>query len=193
MRQWELIQLTSSNPNNSQGGAFHMQGMPTVVDIEASGFGANSYPIEVGIAKADGKTACYLICPQHEWSHWDPASERLHGLKREQLVKFGSPVADVARSLNQLLGTQTVYSDAWGVDQGWMNRLFECAGVRQHFRMEALQYLFSERQYAIWNQTLEQVFAEYGCPRHRASHDALVIQQAFVRSAQSVSKRRHYS
>ncbi len=170
-----------------------MQGMPTIVDIEASGFGSNSYPIEVGVALTDGKTACYLICPQNEWQHWDPASERLHGLRREQLLKFGRPIAEVARCLNQLLGTQTVYSDAWGVDQGWMSRLFECAGVRQHFKLEALQSLFSEQQYALWNRTVEQVYTEYDRPRHRASHDALVIQQAFLRSAQSIKSHMQFS
>jgi len=169
-----------------------MQGIPTIVDIEASGFGANSYPIEVGVAMADGKTACYLVCPHTSWTHWDPASERLHGLRREQLEKFGRPLAEVARSLNYLLGTQTVYSDAWGVDQSWMSLLFEFAGVRQRFRLEALQCLFCEQQYAVWNRTLEQVFAEYAWPRHRASNDAQAIQQAFLRSAQSTSSHSQF-
>ena len=160
-----------------------MQGLPTIIDLEASGFGANSYPIEVGIALASGQTACYLICPQTEWDHWDQASEDLHGLRREQLLKFGKPVAEVARSLNKLLGTQTVYSDAWGFDQTWMSRLYDCAGVRQHFKLEALQSLFSEQQFALWNQTLEQVFGECQFLRHRASNDARAIQLAFQRSA----------
>lgn len=167
------------------------QGIPTIVDIEASGFGAGSYPIEVGVALASGQTACYLICPYSGWEHWDPDSERLHGLRREQLVKFGRPVAEVARNLNHLLGTQTVYSDAWGFDQGWISLLFECAGVRQLFRLQALQCLFSEQQYAVWNRTLEQVFAECNRPRHRASHDALAVQHAFVRSVEPARFDRH--
>jgi hypothetical protein len=161
-----------------------MQGMPTIIDVEASGFGINSYPIEIGVALANGRTACYLICPQADWRHWDPSSEELHGLTREQLLQYGRPAVEVANSLNQLLETQTVYSDAWAYDQGWLCRLFECAGVRQHFKLDALQSLFSEQQYAMWNQTLEDVFVEYAFPRHRASNDALAIQVAFERSAQ---------
>jgi hypothetical protein len=160
-----------------------MQGLPTIIDLEASGFGANSYPIEVGVALANGQTACYLIRPQADWVHWDQASEALHGLQREQLVKFGKPVTEVAHSLNQLLGTQTVYSDAWGFDQTWMTLLYECAGVRQHFKLESLQSLFLEEQFAVWNRSLEQVFSECEFPRHRASNDARAIQLAFQRSA----------
>ena len=160
-----------------------MQDLPTVIDLEASGFGANSYPIEVGIALASGKTACFLICPSTDWDHWDRASENLHGLRREQLLKFGKPVLEVARTLNELLAAQTVYSDAWGFDQTWMSRLYSAAGVRQHFKLEALQSLFSEQQFGLWNRTLEQVFVECRFPRHRASNDARAIQLAFQRSA----------
>jgi len=162
-----------------------MQGMPTIIDLEASGFGTNSYPIEIGVALADGRTVCYLICPQADWDHWDPSCEELHGLTRDQLLQFGRPAVEVANNLNQLLGTQTVYSDAWGYDLAWLSLLFECAGVRQYFKLDALQSLFNERQYAMWNQTLEDVFAEYAFSRHRASNDALAIQMAFERSAQS--------
>lgn len=160
-----------------------MHEIPTIIDIEASGFGADSYPIEVGVVQADGQTACYLIRPHADWQHWDASSEQLHGLSRETIMKFGKPVSDVANSLNQFLGSQTVYSDAWGFDQTWMSKLFEYAGVRQQFRLASLQSLFHEKQYAIWNRTLEQIFRESEFTRHRASNDARVIQQAFQRSA----------
>lgn len=158
------------------------QGLPAILDIEASGFGTDSYPIEIGIALGNGQTACYLISPHQDWRHWDQASEIMHGLTRTQLLRFGWPVVEVARSLNQLLERQLVYSDAWGYDQTWMARLFDCAGVRQGFRIEALQNLFSEQQYSVWNQTLNQVFVECDFQRHRASNDARAIQLAYQRS-----------
>ena len=40
------------------------------IDVEASGFGVGSYPIEVGVAFPDGGTQCYLIKPEHDWIHW---------------------------------------------------------------------------------------------------------------------------
>jgi hypothetical protein len=164
-----------------------MQGNPTIIDIEASGFGAHSYPIEIGVALGNGQTACYLIRPQVEWTHWDQSSEHLHRLTREQILRHGRPLTEVARALNQLLGTHTVYSDAWGFDQTWLSLLFECAGVRQQFKLESLQSLFSEHQFTMWNRVLEQVFAECEVPRHRASNDARAIQLAFARSAEFAS------
>lgn len=164
-----------------------MQVLPTIIDLEASGFGPKGYPIEIGVALADGQTACYLIRPHKNWSHWDKTSEDLHGLTREQLLRYGRPLADVAQNLNQLLSTQTVYSDAWGFDQTWLSLLFEYAGVRQQFKLEALQSLFNEHQYTAWNQTLDQVFTECAFPRHRASNDARAIQLAFVRSTRLVN------
>ncbi len=38
--------------------------LPTVIDVEASGFGAGSYPIEVGVAFPDGRSWCCLIRPE---------------------------------------------------------------------------------------------------------------------------------
>jgi len=159
------------------------QNLPIIMDLEASGFGAESYPIEVGVALANGETACYLIRPDLQWQHWDPAGEGLHGLTREQLLKFGRPVQEVARSLNKLLENQTVFSDAWGYDQSWLSLLFDVADLPQRFRLESLQSLFDEAQFDIWNQALEQVYSEFAYPRHRASNDARVIQLAYSRSA----------
>ena len=161
-----------------------MQGLPTIVDLEASGFGTHSYPIEIGIALPDGQTACYLIRPQEDWLHWDEEGARLHGLNRDLLLQYGRPVVDVAHALNELLANQTVYSDAWGYDQTWMTLLYESAQVRQGFRLESLQVLFTEAQYAIWNKTKTQVFADCQFQRHRASNDARAIQLTYQRTLQ---------
>ena len=51
---------------------------PAVLDVEASGFGRESYPIEVGYVLSGGQTYCSLIRPLPEWTHWDPQAERVH-------------------------------------------------------------------------------------------------------------------
>ena len=50
---------------------------PTVLDIEASGFGRGSYPIEIGYCLPNGDTFCTLIKPEPEWQHWDAEAEKL--------------------------------------------------------------------------------------------------------------------
>lgn len=85
--------------------------VPAVLDIEASGFGRHSYPIEVGYVLSDGQAFCTLIRPEPEWTHWDPAAERLHHISRDLVLARGRPAVEVARMLNAQLVGQTVYSD----------------------------------------------------------------------------------
>ena len=48
-----------------------------VIDIEASGLGAGSYPIEVGIVLANGFTYDSLIARPGFWTHWDEEAEKI--------------------------------------------------------------------------------------------------------------------
>ena len=61
--------------------------LPCVIDIEASGFGRRSYPIEVGYVLPDGRAVCMLIRPAVEWEHWDESAARTHGITRATLRK----------------------------------------------------------------------------------------------------------
>ncbi len=79
-----------------------------VLDIEASGFGRGSYPIEVGFVDAQGGAFCSLIRPEPDWLHWDASAEALHGISREALQRHGRPPAWVADQLNQRLAGQVV-------------------------------------------------------------------------------------
>ena len=76
---------------------------PTVIDVEASGFGKGSYPIEVGFVLPDGRGDCMLIRPGPQWRHWDVAAERLHHISRALLEERGRPARDVAERLNAQL------------------------------------------------------------------------------------------
>lgn len=49
---------------------------PLIIDVDASGFGDTSYPIEVGVALEQGRKFCTLISPAPERTHWDEAAER---------------------------------------------------------------------------------------------------------------------
>ena len=154
---------------------------PIVIDVEASGFGRGSYPIEIGVAMSDGTTHCFLVRPQPEWTHWDPSAQELHGISRGTLDVHGRPVGEVAQSLNVLLTGTTAYSDAWSYDLAWVHLLFDAAGLVPRFRMEHLRSLMSEGEGGEWNLHRDKVVAELGMSRHRASTDALVIQRTLMR------------
>jgi len=152
---------------------------PLVIDVEASGFGPGSYPIEVGVAMSDGKVRCMIIRPQPEWQHWDEQAESLHGISREILLEFGSPVREVAEQLNQWLEGEMVYSDAWGNDSSWLALLFDAAGIRQAFKLDSLFTLLSKKQIKTWHETKDKLSSENDSQRHRASHDARIIQKTY--------------
>ena len=157
--------------------------LPTLLDIEASGFGRGSYPIEVGLARADGSTCAFLIQPLAEWTHWDPKAELLHGISRGRLQREGYPVGQVARWLNDELGEIGIaYSDSWGYDNTWLSLLFHHAGMLPAFRLEALRILLSESQQALWSRTKEALILERDIHRHRAGEDARLLQLTYQRT-----------
>ena len=77
--------------------------VPIIIDIEASGFGRGSYPIEVGIAFADGTTFCSLIKPEDDWTHWDSQAQSVHNIERSTLYSHGCSVTQLAQVLNTML------------------------------------------------------------------------------------------
>lgn len=152
--------------------------LPTILDIEASGFGRGSYPIEVGFVAGDGTLFCGLVRPEPDWLHWDEAAEALHGISRELLLKNGRPVRWMAEQINRRLQGQTVYCDGCGLDYPWMARLYDAAGLQPSFRLDDLRRLLSETEALRWRGVTEAVRRRQQLTRHRASSDARVLQLA---------------
>lgn len=154
---------------------------PCVLDIEASGFGRDSYPIEVGFVLPDGRAHCTLVRPRPEWTHWDTQAEQVHGIARDLTLRFGREAADVADWLNRHLDGQTVYCDGWAHDYPWLAALFEAAGRTPRFRLEHLRSLLDDAQAQALAAVHAQVLAELNLGRHRASSDARALQLALRR------------
>ncbi len=153
---------------------------PVVIDLEASGFGHGSYPIEVGVALEDGSTRCFLIRPAADWTHWDAEAEAMHGISRDLLMSHGHSVSEVAEQLNELLLYKMVYSDAWGHDQSWLALLFDTAGLPRRFRVESLRCLLQEDHLDYWHTEKAAALRGLKNVRHRASNDALVLQRTLL-------------
>jgi hypothetical protein len=157
------------------------QDTPAILDMEASGFGKASYPIEVGYALPDGQTYCTLIRPAPEWVHWDSTAEALHRIPRSAVLQHGRTIHDVAQHLNEQLRGRTIYTDGWANDYSWLAALFDAAGKRQAFKLDNLRALLKEHEAANWHVMKEQVAREMRLERHRASSDARVLQITFER------------
>ena len=156
--------------------------VPIVMDIEASGFGAGSYPIEVGFSRRHGEGWCTLIRPEQDWLHWDESAAQIHKIPRETLVERGRSAVSVAENLNQILAGHTVYTDGWAHDYVWLSRLFDAAELSLHFRLADFREIISLKQEEIWHQTKSQVEIDLNVSRHRASNDARILQLTWLRT-----------
>lgn len=152
-----------------------------MLDIEASGFGHDSYPIEVGAVLPDGQAYCSLIRPAPTWTHWDPAAERVHRIDRATVIRHGRDPVEVATQLNERLNGLTVYCDGWAHDYSWLGLLFDAAGLSPSFRLENLRALLTDQEAAFWAILKQQVTQEMRLQRHRASSDARILQHTLIR------------
>ena len=159
--------------------------LPTVLDIEASGFGRDSYPIEIGYVLPDGGGYCTLVRPEATWTHWDEEAQRLHGITRDNMLLHGRPALEIARHLNLVLRGQTVYTDGWANDYSWIGTLFDVADLSPAFHIENLRALLTDSDAARWHQVKDQLEHELNLQRHRASSDARLLQMTLrhLRSA----------
>lgn len=154
------------------------------IDLEASGFGARSYPIEVGVVMPGGESYCTLILPEPDWQHWDSGAEKIHGIAREMLLQYGRSPQEVALELNRRLRGLTMYCDAWYHDYNWLSRLFDAANAAPLFKLEDLRQLLSPQEIERWDALKAKVMQDLQLDRHRASNDAKVLQQTLRRLRQ---------
>lgn len=106
--------------------------MRIFLDFEASSLGRDGYPIEIGWAAEDGSSEACLIRPAPEWTDWDPAAERVHGLTRERLCLEGAPHDEVARRALDVLAGHRLFVSAPSWDGKWMSVLLRAAGLPRH-------------------------------------------------------------
>ena len=153
--------------------------MPAIIDLEASGFGRGSYPIEVGIALADGSVHALLIKPAEGWDHWDEKAEAIHGITRDYLQEHGKTPREVAIFLNDLCSGLTLYSDAWSFDSSWLGRLFDEAEIIQRFKLDTLTRLLSEDDMSVWSDTKDAMLKQLGLEMHRAANDVMLLRETY--------------
>lgn len=164
----------------------YYQNNPNIIDIEASGFGGESYPIEIGLVLSSGMTFCTLVLPTEGWVHWNEEAEKIHHISRETLQAHGKPVGEVAHELNRMLEGMTLYSDGWVVDKPWLTTLFYASGVEMKFSVSPLEMILSEAQMNVWHETKDKVIIQENIQRHRASNDAWIIQKTFKQTSELV-------
>lgn len=154
------------------------------IDIEASGFGRGSYPIEIGYVNQQN-SFCSLIKPLPEWIHWDRNAEKTHGISRNILEEYGKPAKTICETLNEALYGITLYSDAWGNDSSWLWLLYSSCKMMPAFKLESIRNIIHEDQLYKWHSTKADILTKDNIKRHRASHDAFLLQQTYLQTMQT--------
>ena len=150
------------------------------IDLEASGLGPQSWPIEVGWAIGDARPQSQLIQPDVTWREesWEPSAEALHQISIGKLKKNGSKPPDLCNLLNDKLTGHKVYSDAPDWDAFWLSRLFQAAKVRQKFSLHSMADLINPMIQGREEAVLAQ--ADSLAPtRHRAAEDVVYLQTLY--------------
>lgn len=160
----------------------HKMSVPNIIDIEASGFGPHSFPIEIGVVKSNKTRYCSLVIPIPSWTHWSQSAQKVHGITLSMLAEYGNPIGTVCDELNGFLQGESVFSDAWSHDSRWLNTLFSAAKRQPSFKMRALEHIMQEDQFAHWDANKAHIVQQSKLTRHRASSDALIIQQTYTHS-----------
>lgn len=139
------------------------------MDLEASGLGPRSYPIEVAWkCAATGESDSFLINPEsaYGWNDWDPVAAEIHGISREELKEEGISVREACKRLNQFLGDREVISDALEFDYFWMRRLFEAGMMKPTFKMQGIDHVLEGEQLIQY-----RLVASAQVRTHRAMND----------------------
>ena len=151
------------------------------IDLEASGLGVSSWPIEVGWCGVEGEATSLLIKPREEWvaQHWDDEAERLHGLSIAELQANGEEPKLVCAALNAALKGKRVFCDAPDWDGFWLYRLFGACNVRQEFSLLAFSSLIGALNVGNIDQLVAQAEREFP-HKHRAGADVRHMQAVFA-------------
>jgi len=156
-----------------------------VVDFEATALTLESYPIEVGVARAVNSADpvsswSALIVPDPTWNvsaQWDPDAERVHGISRWEL-RSGTSARDVMTALNAWAGdVDIVWCDGGRYDASWLRTLAEAACVEPNFALGDLSAVLAAN-YNRCDSYLE--FISRSAAPHRAGPDAERICRALM-------------
>lgn len=159
-----------------------------VLDFEASGLGAGTYPIEVGVSiiglpsdrHPGGMTAkpvSWLIAPTKEWlehGKWDMAAQAIHGIDQDSLVGYGMAATQVASALEKAVAGCLVVADGVDeVDDHCLRRLYAAAGRKPPFALEPIEPLFHDliSDVSEIDEAKAKALALFPV-RHRAGDDA---------------------
>lgn len=105
-----------------------------VIDITASSYNSNSYPVEIGLTDGHNEFST-RITPLPNWNEWDSTFKPTTFPRREEFVDTGCSAKVTAKSLNDVLNSKSVYCDDIHWDSLWISRLFDDSNIEMQFKL----------------------------------------------------------
>ena len=174
---------------------------PCIMDLEASGFGDQSYPIEVAWCDDTGTINRLLIKPTvPAWTWWSDEAEAVHGIDRDRLQRNGWDPEFVIAEINRDLAGRTVYTDAPDFDGAWLTKLYDAFDAPIPFVFEHIDELLlplvqhdGEMMYQAVNRLAaikDEVMANMA-GKHSAGYDVGFLLQLWRRANGLETKMNH--
>lgn len=130
------------------------------IDIEASGLGDNSFPLEIGWTKDGIDIHEFFIKPHVSWDieEWDPNAENLHGISKDFILENGINSIDIALIMNEHLSGYTLLSDSHLNDIKWINKLFVSNEIKREFKIVSIDLFLNKL--GLTDDQVHQAFFE---------------------------------
>lgn len=157
--------------------------MITFIDFEASSL-RNGFPIELGWATVcDGQviSGSHLILPTPYWTHWNPESEKVHGIPYDTLLKEGLPADEVIDYFEHAIEkSDKVISDAPAFDGLWLDQLYQADQKHRIApQLGSLGLAFAEEW--VCENTVHDLI-KHRKPAHRAEADAVEWAHIYIQA-----------
>jgi DNA polymerase III epsilon subunit-like protein len=169
-----------------------MQTDYVVLDIEASGLGENSFPIEIAWQGPTVKPQSFLIRPDPQWDleSWDDRAEQLHGIPLQQALAEGVPARSIVEQLCRDCAGRTILSDGLAFDQAWLNQLYAASQWQGNIRLTDLFLWLGQchRETGTPSREAISVFVR-GLDNHSQAHRALADVQRTLELLKAVSQK----
>lgn len=167
------VLLTTSFLDNQE---LHLLDRVLFIDIEASGLGIDSYPIECGWTVWNGEGDATLINhqPWLESSYWDSQAELLHGISKESL-KDAPDAKTALKIITDKTQEGILFSDCPKMESIWLSLLSSASQDRMKWTIHDATSLFGKslKDERMANSIMEK-FKTTG-HHHRAQGDSLVL------------------
>ncbi|QAY80342.1 hypothetical protein [Sphingosinicella sp. BN140058] len=156
------------------------------IDFEASGLGAATYPIEVGLSTWSGplkpvRTWSSLICPTERWhlrGSWHLESELIHGISAGDLRAGITPGAAMRFLIRTIGGGGVALCDGGIHDRYWLSELVDAASIPLPFFLADWDPLYAP--FSIDQYRAAHSFQAANPAPHRAGRDAEINLLAFA-------------